>query len=320
MKYRAIVICLSLFFATIAHAEVKQVRLAQFGQSKFLLYLPLYVAMKAGYLKDEGIEVSLVFAGNDDQTFAAVASGATQFAVGDPIFTAIAAERGFRAKTVALLIEKLALYGYTNSKEIPPIVNPHQLSSLRVGSFPSPSTTFTLLSRLNSGITPPMKIVQGAHGTQLGLLTSQRVDIALDLEPTVSIAEAAGNRVVLDLGRFTEPAAITGLMTSQKVIDQDPALVQGFVSALQRALRLIDTDRAKVISIAQGLFPDIDPQIIERAFDRLRLSGCYPKRVEIPEQHWRTSQQIRVERGDLQKIQPLDVAVDNRFASKVPSL
>jgi NitT/TauT family transport system substrate-binding protein len=315
MKYRAVIISIFLLFAVIAKAEVKQVRLAQFGQSKFLLYLPLYVAMEAGFLKDEGIEVSLVFAGNDDQTFATIASGTTQFAVGDPIFTAIAAERGFRAKTVALMIEKLALYGYTNRKELNPISDPNELSSLRVGSFPSPSTTFTLLSRLNGGIKPPMKIVQGAHGTQLGLLTSNQVDIALDLEPTVSIAEAAGNRVVLDLARFTEPAAITGLMTSQKVIDQDPALVKGFVAALQRALRLIDTDRAKIISIAQGLFPDLDPQVIERAVDRLRLSGCYPKRVNIPEQHWKISQQIRVERGDLQKIQPLEMAVDNRFAS-----
>ena len=314
MKYRAVIISIFLLFAAISKADVKHVRLAQFGQSKFLLYLPLYVAMEAGYLKDEGIEVSLVFSGNDDQTFATIASGSTQFAVGDPIFTAIAAERGFRAKTVALMIEKLALYGYTNHDELPLISNPNQLSSLRVGSFPSPSTTFTLLSRLNSGITPPMKIVQGAHGTQLGLLASNRVDIALDLEPTVSIAEAAGNRVVLDLARFTEPAAITGLMTSQKVIEQDPKLVQGVVAALQRALRLIDTDRAKVISIAQDLFPDIDHKIMERAVDRLRLTGCYPKRVNIPEQHWKTSQQIRVERGDLETIQPLEVAVDNRFA------
>lgn len=270
--------------------------------------------MEAGFLKDEGIEVSVVFAGNDDQTFGAVASGSAEFAVGDPIFTAIAAERGFRAKTVALIIEKLALYGYTNSKTLPEISDPQQLSAVRVGSFPSPSTAFTLLSRLNLQIKPPMTIVQGAHGSQLALLTAKRVDIALDLEPTVSVAEAAGHRVVLDLAQLTPPTAITGLMTSQKLIEKDPVLVQGMVSALSRALRLINDDRDRVLGIARAIFPGIAPGVIERAVDRLRRSGCYPKSVVIPEQHWQTAQEIRRERGDLTEIHPLNVAVDNSFA------
>lgn len=296
MSFKSILFTFFLLIAPRVSAEVKQVRLAQFGQAKFLLYLPLYVAMEAGFLKDEGIEVSLVFSGNDDQTFAAVASGSTQFALGDPVFSAIAAERGFHAKTVALIIEKLALFGYTNQEKLSVITSSEQLSSLRVGSFPSPSTTFTLLSRLNRGITPPMKIVQGAHGTQLAQLTAHQVDIALDLEPAVSIAEAAGNRVIFDFARFTEPAAITGLMTSQKIIDHDPTLVQGMVSALQRALRLIDKDKDRVLSIAKSLFPDTAPSVIERALDRLRESGCFPKRVEVPAEHWLLSQKFRVER------------------------
>jgi len=298
----------------IAHAEVKHVRLAQFGQSKFLLYLPLYLAMEAGFLRDEGIEVSLVFAGNDDQTFAAMASGSTQFALGDPIFTAIAAERGFNAKAVALMIEKLAIYGFTNQERVPTIREPQLLSGLRVGSFPSPSTTYTLLSRMNLGVQPPMEIVQGAHGTQLGLLTAKRVDIALDLEPAVSIAESAGHRVVLDLARLTEPSAITGLMTTQRLIDQDPKLIQGMVSALQRAMDLLSEDKVRVAQISRAIFPDISAPIIEKAIDRLYSSSAYPKRVVIPEGHWRNAQAVRLERGDLKRIQPLEVAVDNRFA------
>jgi NitT/TauT family transport system substrate-binding protein len=312
-----VVIFLSALFINIvslAHSEVKHVRLAQFGQSKFLLYLPLYIAMEAGYLKEEGIDVSLVYAGNDDQLFAALASGSVEFALGDPIFTAIAAERGFKAKTVALMIEKLALFGYTNNDRVPTITAPQLLSGLKVGSFPSPSTTYTLLSRLNHTVVPPMKIIQGAHGTQLGLLTAKRVDIALDLEPAVSMAEAAGHRVVFDLARFTEPAAITGLMTTQRLIEHDPALVQGIVNALQRALRLLETDRDRVSTITKAIFPEMPSPVIERALVRLHESACYPKRVVIPEAYWHTSQKVRLERGDLKEMQPLERAVDNSFA------
>jgi len=105
MRKLIIAVVLSLMFvvssATQA-APLEKVKLAQFAQAKFLLYLPLYVAQEEGFFAKENLDVELKFAGNDDQIFAAVASGAVDFGMGDPAFTAIAAEKGFEAKTVAM--------------------------------------------------------------------------------------------------------------------------------------------------------------------------------------------------------------------------
>jgi ABC-type nitrate/sulfonate/bicarbonate transport system substrate-binding protein len=67
----------------------EKVVIAQFGQAKFLLYLPLYIAMEEGLFAKRGMDVSLKFAGNDDQIFAAVLGGSADFGMGDPVFTAI---------------------------------------------------------------------------------------------------------------------------------------------------------------------------------------------------------------------------------------
>ena len=47
--------------------SLQKVRITQAGKEKFLLYLPLYVAMEKGYFAEQGLDVSLTFSGNDDQ-------------------------------------------------------------------------------------------------------------------------------------------------------------------------------------------------------------------------------------------------------------
>ncbi len=96
-----------------AEPPPKKVTIAQFGKEKFLLYLPLYVAMEEGIFRGRGIHVELLFAGNDDQVFASVVSGEASFGVGDPVFAAIARERGGPGKIVGLLVTRLGLVGYT---------------------------------------------------------------------------------------------------------------------------------------------------------------------------------------------------------------
>src|SRR5438270_393633 len=53
---------------------LETVKIAQWGQERYLIYLPMYVAIEKGYFKDAGLDVTLTFTGNDDQTFAAALS------------------------------------------------------------------------------------------------------------------------------------------------------------------------------------------------------------------------------------------------------
>src|SRR4051812_30322337 len=99
-------------------AQQTQVVLHQ--AAKTLLYLPLYVAIDEGFLKQEGISVHVQTAGGDSQAFAALASGEAQFAQGDPTFVAISHERGGPGIVVASVLDRVAFWGVTFDKSLSP--------------------------------------------------------------------------------------------------------------------------------------------------------------------------------------------------------
>lgn len=310
----------AVFVSFVSNAyALETVKVAQFGKAKFMLYLPLYIAMEEGYFAAEGLDVDLIFAGNDDQIFATVASGAADFGVGDPVFTAIAQEKGFPAKTVAMMITNLGISGYTNNPDVPVITKPEDLAGLRVGSFPKPSTTYTLMDELirqHPGTLKDTKIIEAAFGSQLALIESGRADIAIDLEPAVSQVEQKGYRVVFNVSDYTDPQVITGLMTRQDVIDQKPEVTQGMVRGLQKALAVLHNDHDTSLKVAQSLFPDLDEVVIRNALDRMMALDVYPEFALVRDDYWQRTLKTRVDAGDLKDMQPTEKSVDNSFAER----
>ena len=316
----AFLLIVAILVAFPVHATEK-VTIAQFGKERFLLYLPLYVAMEEGIFEKNGIEVELKFAGNDDQIFAAVASGDADFGVGDPVFTAIAQEKGFPAKTVALMITNLGISGYTNNPEIPVIQKPTDLKDLRVGSFPEPSTTYTLLSELKRKHPKDLfntKIIEAPFGAQVALIEAGQADIAVDIEPTVSIVEDRGYRVVFSMKDFVEQQAITGLMVVQEMIDKKPDTVQRVVKSLQEAIdKIFETDGIEVgVRVGKKIYPDLKESIIRTAVTRMMRDAMYPQSVVVRDDYWQRTLKTRLDSGDLKEMQPTEMAVDNSFALK----
>src|SRR5579863_8709222 len=103
----AVVVILGAVFAVVHYSTPPSVSnstkivVAQWGQEKYLIYLPVYIAQEKGFFKARNLDVSIAFSGNDDQVFATVARGDAQFGVGDPIFTAMSRQRGFDGIVVA---------------------------------------------------------------------------------------------------------------------------------------------------------------------------------------------------------------------------
>ncbi len=85
------------------------VTIAQFGH--VFLYMPLYVALRGGFFREQGLDVKLVSTGGDEKTFTADSTGNAQFGVSDPTFAAIAREHGQGGKVVAGIVKGNALLG-----------------------------------------------------------------------------------------------------------------------------------------------------------------------------------------------------------------
>lgn len=313
----ALLVVLSIHSPTMAEEKqpLTKVTFAQFGKEKFLLYLPLYIAMEEGIFKQNGLDVSLKFAGNDDQIFATVIGGSADFGVGDPVFAAIAKEKGGPGKIVALMITRLGLSGYTNNPNVPMIATPQDLNGLRLSSFPSPSTTYTLLAKMIADNKLDTKIVQAAFGAQLATLEAGKVDIAVDLEPTVSIAEDKGYRVVFEAEPYMEEQAITGISTSEKTIEDHPQTVQAVTDSLQQSINLMYSKPDIAIKVGTKIFPNLKPAVIEAAVERMTKKGVYSKSVVVSDGLWQNSLKTRLSSGELKKPQKTEVAVDNSFAA-----
>jgi NitT/TauT family transport system substrate-binding protein len=277
------------------------VKIAQWGQFH-MLYLPLYVAVYGGMAKKLGLDITLGFAGNDDEIFHQAVTGQADFGFGDPLFVDIGRRKGLYGTCVALAVKRAALWGITHNPAIPMLQRIEDFVQLRLGTFPKPSTTYSLLEglkRRHKRLLKSMQIVQAPIGEQAKLLVTDRADVILELEPMVSLAESKGLRAVFSIAQFYDDAAFTGLTVSEKTLVEKPEMVEKMVCALQHGLDICLKDKKTALAIAQQVFPDYPPDVLAKAIDRLKKAGAWPKTTEIDPVVWAAAVRLRQEVGDL---------------------
>lgn len=302
--------------------EETKITVAQWGQEKYLIYLPFYVAQEKGFFKEEGLDINVKFSGNDDQVFATVLSGDAQFGIGDPVFTAISREKGAKGKVVTTIVDGVAIWGVTNKENIKSIEKPEDLAGLKVGTFPDPSTNYALMKKtiLKGGDTlKDTKIVQAPIGSQVALIENGSADIAMELEPGASIAESKGYRVVYSSPKFYGRFAFTGLTTTEDYINANKETVQKFINAMEKALRYCHENEAGTIEVAATLFPKLDKTVVENAVKRMIADKTIPEHAIMSDEAWQKAMQVRVDIGDLKEMKPTNDAVDNSFAEQANS-
>ncbi len=284
-----------------------------------LLYIGLYVAKDAGFFEKRGLDVKIETGGGDAQAFAALTSGSAQFAQGDPAFVAIAGEKGWDGRVIAMAVDRVAIWGVTFDKSAEPFTDPKGFKGKSVATFPEPNTAYVvqkqLLQRAGLKLGVDSKIVQVPFGTELATLRNKQVDIAQTIEPNVSQVQAEGGKAVFSYPEAYGPLAFTGVMCSQKLIDDDPATVRAFVAAYEDALRYIHSDFDGALAIARKRLPNLPPEVVATALRRLVDSGCIPGHAKVDPESWRKLLEIRVEVGDLKAI-PAKSLIENRFADE----
>ena len=317
-----VVLGIVFYFFTINKPEkssLNKVVITQYGQGNVFLYLPLYIAQEEGIFQKNGLDVQITYSGNDDQIAATVAGGYADFGVGDPIFSAIIQERGGSIKTIATLVEKPPFIGYAKDSKIKNVENLSQLNGLRVSSFPAPSTLYTNLTNLKNNNNLNMQIRPITFGAQMAALENGEVDMAMDLDPTVAVAESNGYRAVISLSNFLPKQAITGIIAREDVIQNKPEIAQKVINSLQEAISLFYSDQSVGLRVALKAFPEIDEASLKRAVERSFNNKIYPISMEIQEEIWQQGIHERIQAGDLKKPQPTNIASDNSFAMKAKS-
>ncbi|MPM60167.1 hypothetical protein SDC9_107015 [bioreactor metagenome] len=297
--------------------SLEKVQVAQFGE--VFIYMPVYLAESKGFFKEEGLEISLTSTGGDDKTFAALISGSATFGIADPTFAAIATEKGQGGKVIASVVNGVPFWGVAKKDgKVPQIEKAEQLKGFSVATFPSPSTAFSLQTKMfkDAGLEPNIR--QAALGALLPLLENGNADIALELEPNVSTAIKNNNcKVVYSLADVYGDFAITGVTVLESTIKSKPELVQKFVNALQKAETFAHTYPDSAVYYATKKFPDMDKGIVKDAMYRIIESNTLPKSVVISDEAWTKAIELRKEIGDLNSIEIAKSVLDMSFAKKL---
>jgi len=282
-----------------------------------LLYIGLYVAKDKGFFEQQGLDVKIETGGGDAQAFSALTSGSAQFAQGDPAFVAIANEKGWDGRVVAMAVDRAAIWGVTFDKSITPFTNPIGFKNKTVATYPDPNTAYVIQKQLDekAGLVlgKNTKILQVPFGTELATLQNRQADIAQTIEPNASQVELQGGVVAFSYADAYGPLAFTGVMTSKKMIDENPQVVQKFINAYEQSLQFIQSDFDGTLAIAQKRLPNLPPNVIRVALKRLIDSGSIPKHAVVNPDSWQKLLQIRVDVGDL-KSMPERSLIDNSFA------
>jgi NitT/TauT family transport system substrate-binding protein len=282
-----------------------------------LLYIGLYVAKDKGFFEQQGLDVRIDTGGGDAQAFSALTSGSAQFAQGDPAFVAIANEKGWDGRVVAMAVDRAAIWGVTFDKSIKPFTDPAGFKDKTVATYPDPNTAYVIQKQLvtKAGLIlgKNTKILQVPFGTELSTLQNKHANIAQTIEPNVSQVEVGNGVVAFSYPDAYGPLAFTGVMTSKKLIDENPQLVQKFVTAYEQALQFIQKDFEGTLAIAQNRLHTLPPNVVRAALKRLIDSGSIPPHAAVNPDSWQKLLQIRVDVGDL-KTMPQKNLIDNSFA------
>lgn len=296
--------------------KVQPVTIAQYGH--VFLYMPLYVAVNRGFFKEQGLDVKLVSTGGDEKTFTAVSSGNAQFGVSDPTFAAIARERGQGGKVVAGIVRGVPFWIVTFKNNIKKIEKPSEFKGYRIATYTAPSTSYAVMKGIlqNDGKQVNAKIVQGAFGTLLALLKANQADMALDIEPVVSVATHQGARIVYSPASKLGDFAFTGLTVSDDFYKKHPDQIQAAVNAITKAMSFIQKDFKGALAVAKKEFPEVSESVLEEALKRLIQEGTIPKSPVLTKYAWNRAIALRREIGDLKGKGSYEENVDMKFVLK----
>jgi NitT/TauT family transport system substrate-binding protein len=144
-------------------------------------------------------------------------------------------------------------------------------------------------------------------------LKSGQADVALEIEPTVSLIVGEGGHIVYSAKDKLGDFAFTGLEVSDTFAKEHPEQIKACVDALTEAMQYIHSDFDGAVLVAREEFPDIKPALVKDALARLRHSGTIPANPFLPKKAWDAAIALRRELGDLKSAGSYEENVDMKY-------
>ena len=309
-------------------ADKTTIQMAVGGQTQFI-YLPLTLADRLGYFKDEGLTINIADLRGGSEALAAMMGGSVDMVTGFYEHTIRARAQGKRLVMVALFDRYPGLVLMVGKRHINTVHSIQDLLGKPVGVTAPGSSTDQLVKyilRQNNLDPQAIPVVTGGISTMLAALEQDRVWAGVTVDPLASRLERDGIASVLYDTRtakgtadiFGGPWPAGGFYTTEEFIQQHPQTVQSIVNAGVRALRYLKQHSAAEVAAAMpesfwGGDRDQYVESLHANLDMYTSDGVMPS--DGPPNVLKTlslvDEKVAGSRVDLQG------TYDNSFASKV---
>jgi len=222
------------------------------GGKEALVYLPLTVAERLGYLRETGVQIDIQNFAGGGQALRALVGGSADVVSGfyDHTIQMQAQGRDIRAFVMQQRYPGLVL-AVTKAAYEAGVRGVLDLRGKRVGvTAPGSSTHFFinfLMTKAGASLGDFSVIGVGAGATAVAAVRNRQVDALVNVDPVISLLESTGDIVVLadtrtttgTLRVFGGPYPAACLYATGEFIERNPNTVYALTRAMVRALRWI---------------------------------------------------------------------------------
>ncbi len=237
--------------ANAAEPEKKDLTLGVGGKA-LLYYLPLTIAERKGFFKDEGLNVTINDFRGGSKSLQALVGGSVDAVTGAYEHTIRMQTKGQDIRAVIELGRFPAMVLAVKSSLADKVKKPGDLKGMKIGVTAPGSSTNNFANYLlaKDGVKPDEVsfIGVGAGATAVAAIKKGDIDALVNLDPGISALVRDGDIKILADSRTEEgtkaifggssPAAV--LYLKQDFIEKNPNTVQALVNALHKALKWLE--------------------------------------------------------------------------------
>jgi len=286
-------------FFTIMQARGKETGITICVFDKVLPYLPLYLAIEAGFFKKRRIKVTIVVAYGDKKSWKMVSEERADFGLSDPVVSLYEDERQKNdGRLVATLVNKSTMCGITR-KRLPYY---HDIVSIARGlsfsGYEEPSTTNRALLKLKKERGAKIKTYK--PGQEESAAKDPSTDIVILTEPFATdwVDKNEGYHRVLDGAQLFGEIAWSGLYCTQTYIQNNPKIIQGVIDSLQEALDCIHDDHIRTLSYAIKIYREFNKTAVSSAVISMIRQNIFPDNLLTTKLEWSQALDMWELKGD----------------------
>jgi NitT/TauT family transport system substrate-binding protein len=230
------------------------------GGKPLLYYLPLTVAEKKGYFKEEGLDVSINDFGGGAKSLQALVGGSVDVVTGAYEHTIRMQAKGQDIVAVAELGRYPGIVIAVHKSKADQIKSAADLKGMKIGvTAPGSSTMLTAqYAMVKAGLKPTDASFIGVGGgaSAVAAMKKGEIDAIAHLDPVISKLEADGDiRVLIDtrteagskaLWGGSNPAAV--LYMKRDFVEKNPNTTQRLTNALVKALKWLATAKPEDVA------------------------------------------------------------------------